>query len=183
MQKIPQSNKSLKNKFITVPNFCLLMIVILAIMKIVPYRIHYNHTPSMPLGFYWIHKTKFTPEHKQLVLVCLTNKEYQELAISRQYLLSSRQCNGVEPMLKKISGTPGDKILITASGLIINGRLIPNTQILSHDDLLRKISSRLQSGIIPEGYYLVLGDSPMSFDSRYYGLVPESSIFATAYKL
>jgi conjugative transfer signal peptidase TraF len=159
------------------------MVAILVFMKIVPYGVFYNHTPSMQLGFYWVHKNKFTPEHNQLVLVCLSNKEYLELAISRQYLPASRQCNGVEPMLKRISGAPGDRLLITASGLTVNKQLIPNTRILNHDGHSRKMSSRLQAGVIPEGYYLVLGDSSMSFDSRYYGLVPESDIIATAYKL
>ncbi|RTL11784.1 MAG: conjugative transfer signal peptidase TraF [Neisseriaceae bacterium] len=183
MQKTPQSNKLHKNRLITVPNFCLLMIAILTIMKIVPYGVYYNHTTSMPLGFYWVHKHKFTPKQNQLVLVCLTNKEYRELAISRQYLPTSNNCDGVEPMLKRIAGISGDALLATPLGITINGRLISNTRILNQDGLLRKMSSRLQVGIIPKGYYLVLGDSPMSFDSRYYGLVPESNIIATAYKL
>lgn len=180
MQKIQLSNK-LRTK-ITFPNFCLFMIALISLAKIIPYRIYYNHTTSMPLGIYWVDSHSTQPRLNELVMVCLSNGVYRQIATSRHYLVSSGQCNNLEPMLKKIVGVTGDYISVIQAGVLVNGSLVPNSAIKSHDQKSRKLPSILKEGRIPQDYYLVMGESEGSFDSRYFGLIPANDVIATAHK-
>lgn len=180
MQKIQLSNK-LRTKF-TFPNFCLFMIAMISLAKIIPYRAYYNHTTSMPLGIYWVDSHNTQPRLNELVMVCLSNDLYRQIAISRHYLVSSGQCNNLESMLKKIVGVPGNYISVTPAGILVNGLLVPNSAIKPHDEISRKLPSALKSGRIPQDYYLAMGESESSFDSRYFGLIPANDVIATAHK-
>ena len=76
--------------------------------------------------------------------------------------------------LKQIAGMPGDIVTVTPQGTYINGRLIPN-------------SAPVAPRHYPYGQYILgptdlwlVGKDPMSWDSRYFGPIPESLINAIA---
>jgi type IV secretory pathway protease TraF len=76
--------------------------------------------------------------------------------------------------LKQIAGIPGDIVTVTPQGSYINGRLIPN-------------SAPVPPRHYPYGQYILgptdlwlVGKDPMSWDSRYFGPIPESLINAIA---
>jgi len=76
--------------------------------------------------------------------------------------------------LKMIAGMPGDRITTTATGTYINGKLIPNSAPL--------LSQHYPFGTFelgPSSLWLV-GKDPRSWDSRYFGPIPETLINATA---
>ena len=76
--------------------------------------------------------------------------------------------------IKMIAGMPGDWITATPSGTYINGKLIPNSAPL--------LSQHYPFGTFelgPSSLWLV-GKDPRSWDSRYFGPIPETLINATA---
>lgn len=120
-----------------------------------------NLTPSLPLGVYQIVSGK--PAKGDLVSFCLQG-EFAELARERGYLQAGSCPNGLRPLLKRLTGLPGDHILPEA--------LTPHTV----DSQGRPIPSVLRPGIVPPGMAVVLADHEGSFDSRYFGFVPLESL-------
>ena len=120
-----------------------------------------NLTPSLPLGIYQIVPGK--PAKGDLVSFCLQG-EFAELARERGYLQAGSCPNGLCPLLKRLSGLPGDTILPEA--LVAHSR----------DRQGRPMPSVLRSGVVPPGMAVVLADHEGSFDSRYFGFVPLESL-------
>jgi type IV secretory pathway protease TraF len=78
--------------------------------------------------------------------------------------------------LKQIAALPGDTVRVTPEGTYVNGKLWPHSAIPAS-----------AWNHFPFGTYLlhpnqlwVLGDNPFSYDSRYFGMIPESLVNATA---
>jgi type IV secretory pathway protease TraF len=78
--------------------------------------------------------------------------------------------------LKQIAALPGDTVRVTPEGSYVNGKLWPHSAIPTG-----------APNHFPFGTYLlhpnqlwVLGDNPLSYDSRYFGMIPESLVNATA---
>ena len=121
-----------------------------------------NPTPSLPKGVYRIVPGQDLAKG-DLVSFCLQG-DFAELAKERGYLQAGSCENGLRPLLKRLTGLPGD--YIQAGSLIdravdSQGRAMPSVPL---------------SGVIPSGMVLVLADHEGSFDSRYFGLVPLESL-------
>ena len=87
------------------------------------------------------------------------------LALDRGYLQKSNICpSGVRPLVNRVAGLPGD--VVDAASLSIRPA----------DSHNRPLPTVLSSGVIPGGFALVLSPHGDSFDSRYFGLVPLSSL-------
>ena len=78
--------------------------------------------------------------------------------------------------LKQIAALPGDTVRVTPEGSYVNGKLWPYSGIPAN-----------APNHFPFGTYRlhpnemwVLGDNPLSYDSRYFGMIPESLVNATA---
>ena len=78
--------------------------------------------------------------------------------------------------LKQAAALPGDTVRVTPEGSYINGRLWP------HSGIPADVHSHYPFGtyVLKPGELWVLGDNPRSYDSRYFGMIPESLISATA---
>ncbi len=88
-------------------------------------------------------------------------------------------CPGQAMMLGKIvAAVAGDEVAVSASGVSVNGRLWPMSTIKEVDDHGHRVDLRLGDGSfrVPRGEVLLLGWSPDSWDGRYWGPVPLSSI-------
>lgn len=121
-------------------------------------------TPSMPCGLYQLREGERL-QVGDMVSFCLPPGAFADLALSRGYLQESNLCpSGLRPLVKRVAGLPGD-VVDTAS-----------LCILPADSLNRPLSSALSSGVIPEGFALLLSPHQGSFDSRYFGLVPLSAL-------
>lgn len=72
--------------------------------------------------------------------------------------------------LKKLVALPGDIVTWSAKGVSVNGRLLPNSAVPADSPYppYHYGTQKLQ-----EGQYLVMGRDPLSWDSRYYGAVPQ----------
>ena len=130
-----------------------------------------NLSGSMPVGLYRI--TSGPPAKGAMLLACLP-ESVAVFARTRGYVPSGRCPGAAAPIGKAVLATAGDSVQVTDTGLVVNGRLLPNTRPLAVDGAGRPIPR------LPNGTYVVAGDevwlyspySKRSFDSRYFGPLP-----------
>ncbi|MDR2947445.1 MAG: conjugative transfer signal peptidase TraF [Candidatus Adiutrix sp.] len=140
-----------------------------------------NLTASLPKGIYRL--TDAIPGRGDLVTFCLeSSNPFCGLAGERGYLPAGSCPSGLQSLLKRLAGVPGDYVEITPAGLALNGRPLPGTARPERDRLGRDLPpSLLKGGFIPDGMALVLSqEHPGSFDSRHFGLIPLASLQTAA---
>uniref|UniRef100_I2PX42 Conjugative transfer signal peptidase TraF n=1 Tax=Desulfovibrio sp. U5L TaxID=596152 RepID=I2PX42_9BACT len=137
-----------------------------------------NATASMPRGIYRLIPGHPVLEHGDLVSFCLEDASFAALALDRDYLRPGSCPNGLEPLLKHVTGLPGDLVDIGPDGLMVNSRLQPESRICVQDRHGRPLPpAALHPGRIPSGMALILSQEyPGGFDGRYFGLVPLASL-------
>lgn len=131
-----------------------------------------NLTSSLPKGVYRL--TDETPERGDFVTFCLeSSNPFCGVAKERGYLITGACPSGLQPLLKRLAGLPGDSVEITLNGLVLNSSLLPGTVRPERDSHGRPVPpSLLSGGPIPDGQALVLSQTHAgSFDSRHFGLV------------
>lgn len=144
----------------------------------VPVRI--NWTSSAPLGLYSTDRTSNLATN-DLVAVCLTGT-VAALGHARGYLWAGACPSGTSPVLKQVVAVAGDEVELRRDFLAINGRVIDQSR-QSMDSLGRPLEA-----VPPDGTYIVRDDElwvlgihrERSWDSRYFGPVPVTSIVAIA---
>ena len=134
-----------------------------------------NLTNSVPIGLYVI---SHSPE-ANLVEFC-PPEPFGTLSRERGYRERSRfGCpDGAKPLLKPIAARAGDIVSMSAAGIVVDGKLIPHTAPLRLDSAGRSISA-WTSGTYPVRrgtIWLASSFNTHSFDSRYFGPIPESSV-------
>ena len=154
-------------------NICVIslsFLMLLALLWQAGYRL--NLTRSLPAGLYRI--TGGPVQRGWLASFCLEDAEYVSLARERGYLAAGSCPSGLRPLLKVISGLPGDVIELVEGLITVNGQSLAGTAVVDMDSKERPAPpSRLAPGVIQQGRALVLSQHHSgSFDSRYFGLVP-----------
>jgi conjugative transfer signal peptidase TraF len=86
--------------------------------------------------------------------------------------------DGSAAVLKRVAALPGDLVEVREEGLVVNGRLLaatrPQPVDSEHRPLPRLAGLRRR---VPEGQCWLYSDTvPNSWDSRYYGPIPMTSI-------
>ncbi|MDB4950462.1 MAG: traF [Gemmatimonadetes bacterium] len=140
-------------------------------------------TPSIPLGVYQTVQGE-APAPGLVVMVCLTEPA-ASLAARRGYIGDGRPvrdgcADGLEPLGKRVLATGGDTVAVADRGLAVNGRPVPRTARLPRDSYGRPLP------LYPAGVYVVHAgdlwvvatDSRRSFDSRYFGPLPQRNVLA-----
>lgn len=91
--------------------------------------------------------------------------------------------SNTDEYIKRVIGLPGEKILLRAGHVYINGKLL--TESYLKDDILTESEDFLTEGeeyTIPEGKYFVLGDNrPRSSDSRAFGPITKAAMSGRAW--
>lgn len=153
--------------------FYLLVIVILIGLGLCGFRI--NVTKSYPIGVWKL--VQGQTKKGQIVFFCPENNEYFKSLIETNHFQKGSCSGGYRPLIKQVAGVPGDKIETDGNIVKINGKTMKNSRILEHDINQWKIPRIAFSGYIPDGYVWLMSDySELSFDSRYFGLIPVNNI-------
>ena len=141
---------------------------------------------STPAGIYQM-RPATRLSRGELVAACLPS-DIARFAISRGYLSVSPLSDCPEhaaPIGKLLLALPGDDVEIKLDFIAINGHRFAHSATAPHDSEGRNLP-RVPVGNfrVPPGSVWFFGfNDPRSFDSRYYGAVPLSSIQSTAIPL
>lgn len=135
--------------------------------------IRINMSPSLPLGLYRV----TSDVEESLVEFCPT-EPFASLAIERGYRNQGTCPDRAAPLLKPIVARAGDVVNLSKRGIEVNGRLLPNTAPLAMDTKGRPLVHwRFRLVTVQAGELWVASSyNKRSFDSRYFGPVPVSSV-------
>lgn len=114
-------------------------------------------TPSLAYHVFWPNPA---PANKD---------EYAWFSIEHPYL-----GKGAKRLTKRIGCEAGDYLLYQAPVHYCNGTVVD--QVMPARSNGDPIEAFAYDGIVPQGMVYMLGDRPTSLDSRYFGLVPRSSL-------
>jgi conjugative transfer signal peptidase TraF len=134
-------------------------------------RLLWNASASVPIGFYVIHPAGRLTAGE--LLVVRPPAPLAQFMAARGYLAL-----GV-PLIKHVAALPGE--LVCRSGLAVTVNGIAEAQALDRDARGRKLPTwqgcrTVQSGKV----FLMNAGVPDSFDGRYFGPVPDSTIIGSA---
>ena len=135
--------------------------------------VRFNSTGSLPIGLYRVSAAA----DANLAEFC-PPEPLSRLSVVRQYRNRGNCPDGDNPLMKPIVARSGDVVVLSKSGLEVNGRLLGNTAPRSHDSKARQLPH------YPFGTYQVSAGTvwvassyhPLSFDSRYFGPIPTGII-------
>ena len=142
------------------------------------FGIYVNITPSIPVGFYVASADPI--EKGEYVVVCPPDKEIFRLAKKRGYISSGFCPAGYGYLMKKVYACYQDNVRFSQAGVFVNKDLLKNSEAMRVDVQGREMPL-LKAGatILKKGELLLMGQSdPISFDARYFGLIPENSVVA-----
>ena len=132
-------------------------------------------TSSVPKGLWFVHSG--TVERGRYVLLCLP--AHVAVLGRKAGYLDEGFCPGDSlPLMKRVIAMGGDSVRITDTGIAVNGTIIPGSRRLRVDSRGHRIPGTRGPAVsaVPNGEIWVLGDWFRSWDSRYFGAVPQSRV-------
>jgi conjugative transfer signal peptidase TraF len=126
----------------------------------------WNLTPSVPRGVYLVRRG--TPPARGALVTFRPSGGAAAMIDARHYLPP-----GVS-LLKHVLALPGDRVCIDRRSYLVNGRPVGN--LAPADTFGRHLDPFLYCGLVSNGLVFVGTSAPLSFDSRYFGPVPLSSL-------
>lgn len=143
-----------------------------------------NTTSSMPRGLWHVAAPDTGPRRGEIVSVCLPEGETARQGLERGYLMAGFCESGTQPLLKPVGAVAGDTVTIRPGGvLIVNGAASGEVQAMRQDSAGRPMA-RVAEGtyqVAPGEVWLLSQHVPNSWDSRYWGPVPVTSVQGIAH--
>lgn len=134
-----------------------------------------NTSKSIPVGLYWM--TERHIEKGEYVLLCPPPSNVFDEAKKRGYFGAGFCPGDYEYLMKKILAAKKNKVSISDDGVRVNGELLPFSTPLSADKQGRPLPVLRGEYELSDSDLLLMTDvSPISFDSRYFGLVNRAQI-------
>jgi len=154
--------------------FISLIFIFIFILQISGVRIVYQHSLSMPMGYYFIYPTSKYSLNDTILIE--PDVKTMNLLLARRYLLKK------SPLLKVIKATKGDLVCYQKEQVLVNET---ETYPLYSEDKKGNLLPRISfCSKLKQGEYFVIGvSSKYSFDSRYFGLIGRNQILGKALKL
>lgn len=142
-----------------------------------------NATPSMPRGLWLVAGDGGAEVRRGDVLVlCVPDPAAVRLGRERGYIGAGPCPDGSEPLVKPAAAVPGDRVTLSPDGVVVNGAALPHSAQLAMDSAGRPLSGwpAGEYAVRPGEVWAVATHAPNSWDSRYWGPVPLSSVFGVA---
>lgn len=137
----------------------------------------YNSTPSEPMGLY-----RLTPVKAQTVIHRGDLISFCPPVPLYPFMVHGACPNGGAPFLKTVVGVPGDVVVVSAAGVSVNGRLLPQSKVIVRPKAWPGLTLPADFGVhrLAAGAYWTFGsgDPKVSFDSRNWGGVRRGRIIA-----
>lgn len=143
----------------------IVVMALLANQSLLPVGITWNRTASLPIGLYWHSNVTATPAVGDTV--CFPYKA-PDWARPRLYFSEGAL------LCKRVLGLPGDRIVHGDGRFEVchANRCTDAGEVKTHDSMGRSAVAAQLPDVIPEGFvYMGIPEVPMSFDSRYLGLI------------
>lgn len=138
------------------------------------FGLRWNHTNSIPIGLYRTVK-------QSNILVFCPDAAVSAETIHRHYRgwrwLGAERCpDGYEPIVKTIAAVPGDSVVVTPTYIAVNHQILPHTAALSFDHQHRPMHPWPPGtySVAPRTVWVLSTYNTNSYDSRYFGPVPDS---------
>ena len=143
-------------------------------------QVIYNPTISLPRGYYFTYPgIKF--KTGDLVLICVSDKLRLEVMHKLGLPYSDDDCPLQTPyLLKQIIAVEGDQMEIIPDGVKVNGYLHPHSRSFSSYRQINLLPQPLGKFKLKDGEYFVIGQTPYSYDSRYFGIIKRDQIYRKA---
>ena len=154
--------------------FLLIFLPLLVLTALYAAGFRWARTRSLPPGIYRLTDNVNDP----LVSFC-PEGEASKISTERHYREEAWTCpDHFAPLLKPIAARSGDIVTVTKDGISVNGKALSKTRSYPYDGQHRPMNPW------PEGTYTVSPGmiwvlsayNPASFDSRYFGPIPERLI-------
>ena len=140
--------------------------------------IRINATASGAIGLWRIMPLTSRPQVGETVFVCLPPGKVMDEAYRRGYLRRGLCPGGVGPLIKTVVAVGGQEVEVT-DRLSIDGIVLPHSQLLEIDGQGRALHHD-RGGVVPDGGIYLHSPFGASWDSRYFGAVPQSGVLGLA---
>ncbi|MBY2973115.1 conjugative transfer signal peptidase TraF [Rhizobium leguminosarum] len=137
-----------------------------------------NLTPSEPLGLWRIEGLYRDVAVGDLVFVCPPVNDTFDAARRRGYLRWGSCTGGFAPLIKTVAALARQRVEI-GDQVVIDGRPIKESSVRTKDGKGRVLVP-YAGGIVPPGYLFLHSSFEGSYDSRYFGPVPDAGILGLA---
>ena len=137
-----------------------------------------NLTPSEPIGLWRIKKVQRPVAIGDLVFLCPPTTAVFEEARRRGYLRRGLCPSGFAPLIKTVAALPGQRVDIS-DYVHIDGHPLPASSVSGRDGEGRALTSD-RGGVVPPHHLFLHSSFASSYDSRYFGPVPDSGLLGLA---
>ncbi|MBY5324292.1 conjugative transfer signal peptidase TraF [Rhizobium leguminosarum] len=137
-----------------------------------------NLTPSEPLGLWRIVALQRPVEAGDLVFICPPATASFEEARRRGYLRRGLCPRGFAPLIKTVAALPGQHVEIGAN-VTVDGTPLASSIVRASDGEGRPITP-FKTGIVPLRNLFLHSSFASSYDSRYFGPVPDTGLLGLA---
>jgi conjugative transfer signal peptidase TraF len=138
-----------------------------------------NLTPSAPLGLWRITPLDRPAAVGDLVFVCPPAGEISAFGLERGYFRRGPCPGGAAPLIKTIVAIAGARVAV-GTEVTIDHLPLPRSRLSSGDGHGRSLSP-WRGGVIPPGHVFLHASFAGSYDSRYFGPVPEAGLLGLAW--
>ncbi len=144
--------------------------------------VRWNGSASMPQGLWLLAPADSAIRRGEIVAACPPDTIAVREAALRGYIPAGRCPDGLEPLLKTAAAVAGDMVMVTRSGVTVNGVPVEDTMPLDRDGTGRRLQPfPVGAHSVPPGQiWLLSSHQPLGFDSRYFGPVPAANVRGVA---
>ncbi len=141
-------------------------------------RLRINLTPSEPLGLWQVVTPNRPVAVGDLVFICPPSGALSDFGLARGYFLRGACPGGAAPLIKTIVAIAGANIVVVAE-VRIDGVSLPHSRLSSRDGQGRALAP-WTGGVVPPGQFFLHSRFRGSYDSRYFGPVPDTGFLGLA---